>query len=348
MVGYARPHPCTRDIRLMGLAPLPVAWYSAVVLALTLAACGSSGQTTSSVHRTAKTDSPAGQAARGETGVPSAVLAARRRPGSGDRRAPRWQVRVARRHRRGRYIDGQRHCGRSPRSAAQREPAKRAARCPGRGASGQVYVFGGGQFSQYDHILRFDPASGSVTTAGSLPSAESDVAVTQLGGTAYIVGGFDGTNSLDTIVAWTPGGRARVVAHLPVALRYAAVASAGGALLIIGGSTPTGASDVVYRFDPASATVRQLGRMPQPITHAGAAAIGQTVYVVGGRGDSLDARSAAVWAIDPLTGRVRSAGRLPQPISDAGVVSLGNAIVVAGGKTAAGTQSGVGELVPVS
>ena len=65
--------------------------------------------------------------------------------------------------------------------------------------SGQVYVFGGGQFSQYDHILRFDPASGSVTAAGSLPSAESDVAVTQLGGSAYIVGGFDGMNSLDTI-----------------------------------------------------------------------------------------------------------------------------------------------------
>jgi N-acetylneuraminic acid mutarotase len=132
-----------------------------------------------------------------------------------------------------------------------------------------------------------------------------------------------------------------------VALRYAAVASAGRALLIIGGSTPTGASDIVYRFEPASGIVRRLGRMPQPITHAGAAAIGQTVYVVGGRGDSLDARSAAVWAIDPLTGRVRSAGRLPQPISDAGVVSLGDAIVVAGGRTAAGTQSGVGELVPV-
>jgi N-acetylneuraminic acid mutarotase len=87
--------------------------------------------------------------------------------------------------------------------------------------------------------------------------------------------------------------------------------------------------------------------MPQPITHADAAAIGQTVYVVGGRGDSLDARSAAVWAIDPLTGRVRTAGELPQPISDAGVVSLGDAIVVAGGRTAAGTQSAVGELVPM-
>ena len=88
--------------------------------------------------------------------------------------------------------------------------------------------------------------------------------------------------------------------------------------------------------------------MPQPITHAGAAAIGQTVYVVGGRGDSLDARSAAVWAIDPLTGRVRSAGRLPQPISDAGVVSLGTRSWWRAGRRPPAPQSGVGELVPVS
>jgi hypothetical protein len=325
--------------------------YSAVVLALTLAACGSSGQTTSSVHRRVRTATArAGKALavklayRPLFSLPAAVQdpAVASLPGGrfvllgGIDSADTSTANVT--------VADLRGLQRSASLPNAQHDAQAMAR------SGQIYVFGGGQFSQYDHILRFDPTSGSVTTAGSLPSAESDVAVTQLGAIAYIVGGFDGTKSLDTIVAWTPAGRARVVGHLPVALRYAAVASAGGAVLIIGGSTPTGASDAIYRFDPASATVRQLGRMPQPITHAGAAAItiGQTVYVVGGRGDSLDARSAAVWAIDPLTGRVRSAGRLPQPTSDAGVVSLGDAIVVAGGRTAAGTQSGVGELVPVS
>ena len=317
-------------------------------MALTVAACGSSGQTTSSVHRTAKTTARPVKplsvklAYRPLFSLPAAVQDPAIAALPGGRFVLLGGIDAADTSTANVTVADLRGPQRSASLPNAQHDAQAAAR------SGQIYVFGGGQFSQYDHILRFDPASGSVTTAGSLPSAESDVAVTQLGGTAYIVGGFDGTNSLDTIVAWTPGGGARVVAHLPVALRYAAVASAGGAVLIIGGSTPTGASDAVYRFDPASARVRQLGRMPQPITHAGAAAIGQTVYVVGGRGDSLDARSAAVWAIDPLTGRVRSAGRLPQPTSDAGVVSLGNAIVVAGGKTAAGTQSGVGELVPVS
>lgn len=316
--------------------------------ALTLAACGSGGQTSSSTHRTLTTRArhasapPVRLTYRPLYSLPAAVQdpATATLPGGrvvllgGIDAADTSTADV---------LVGDAHGAQRTSSLPNAQHDAQAA-----SLSGGVYVFGGGQFSQYDHILRFDPASTSVSTAGLLPSAASDVAVTQLDGTAYVVGGFDGAKSLDTIVAWTPMRGARVVAHLPVGLRYAAAASAGGAIVIVGGSTPTGASDVVYRFDPAHLTVQQLARMPRPITHAGAAAIGRTVYVVGGRGDSLDARSAAVWAIDPATGRVRSAGRLPHPTSDAGVASLGNAIVVAGGRTSAGTQSSVGELVPVS
>lgn len=212
--------------------------------------------------------------------------------------------------------------------------------------TGNVYVFGGGNFTQYDHILRFDPSLDAVGVAGALPTPASDVAVTESGGTAYVVGGFDGSRSLDTIVAWRPGTSARVVAHLPIALRYAAVSAANGDVLILGGSTPSGASDAIFRFDPLSGSVRQIGRLPHPITHAGAATLGSTVYLVGGRGDLVSAQSASVWSIDPSTGTVRAAGRLPQPRSDAGVLSTGGAIIVAGGRSATGTQAAVGELAP--
>lgn len=212
---------------------------------------------------------------------------------------------------------------------------------------GSVYVFGGGQYVQYDHILRFDPGSDVVTAAGTLPTAASDVAVTESGGTAYIVGGFDGSSSLDTIVAWRPGQAARVAAHMPLALRYAAVtATSGGDVLIIGGQTPSGASDAIFRFDPLTGAVQEIGRLPQPITHGGAAALGSAVYLVGGRGDALDSQSANVWSIDPTTGAVRPAGHLPQPLSDAGVLASGDAIIVAGGHSTTSTQSAVGELVP--
>jgi len=217
----------------------------------------------------------------------------------------------------------------------------------GAALAGKVYVFGGGSFSELDHIVSFDPVSNAVGGAGALPRAQSDVAVAELGGTAYIVGGYDGTNWLNTILAWRPGSPVRVAGHLPVGLRYSSVSPVDGQLVIIGGSTPTGATDAIYRFDPRSGAVVRIGRLPHPITHAGAATLGSYVYLVGGRGDNLDAQTANLLAIDPRTGAVRGAGRLPQPLSDPGVLAVGDAIIVAGGLTPSGAvEAGVGELAP--
>ncbi len=210
----------------------------------------------------------------------------------------------------------------------------------------QVYVFGGGSFSELDHVIGLNPSTGAVAQVGVLPRAQSDVAVAQLDGTAYVVGGYDGANWLNTILAWRPGSAVHVAGHLPVGLRYSAVAAADGRLLIIGGSTPSQASDSVYSFDPATGLVRTIGRLPRPITHGSAATLGSSVYLVGGRGDLLDAQTAIVWAIDPRLGTVRVAGRLPRALSDAGVLTVGDRIVVAGGLDAAGgTVATVGELV---
>jgi hypothetical protein len=212
--------------------------------------------------------------------------------------------------------------------------------------AGQVYVFGGGQFTQYAHILAFDPASGAVTTTGALPSPASDVAVTGEGSTGYVVGGFDGVDWLNTVLAYSPGGSVRVVAHLPVALRYAAAAMVGGDVIIAGGSTETGVSNDIYKVDPATGAVTTVGHLPGGLTHAGAGVLDGTMYLVGGRGDLVSDRTARVLAIDPATGMVTPAGTLPQPLSDAAVVTLPGELIVAGGATAAGTQAAVGELAP--
>src|SRR5205807_2389314 len=140
------------------------------------------------------------------------------------------------------------------------------------------------------------------------------------------------------IVAWKAGGKARVVAHLPVAMRYAAVASAAGRVVIAGGSRPNGtASRDVYSFDPASRSVRKIGMLPAPTTHAAAAALGDVVYVLGGRGAAAGTPVARIVAVDPLRGRVRSGGRLAEPLSDLGAAAVRGGILVAGGRGAAGT-----------
>jgi len=201
-----------------------------------------------------------------------------------------------------------------------------------------VYLFGGGDGArQHDEIVRV--GRGDI---GRLPAPSSDQAAAAIGGTAYVVGGFTGTHWLDTIVAWSPGRRARIVAHLPSPVRYAAVTSAGGKLIVAGGSLPDGeASSQVLEYSPSSGVLRRLGRLPGPTTHAAAAELGGLAYVIGGRGASLDTPTSRIEAIDPRTGRVRAAGHLPQPLSDSSAISLGSSILLAGGRSANGTQSSV-------
>jgi Kelch motif len=62
-------------------------------------------------------------------------------------------------------------------------------------------------------------------SAGS-PAPSSDQPAAAIGNTVYVVGGYTGSQWLDTIVAWRPGTQPRIVAHLPFALRYAAVTAA--------------------------------------------------------------------------------------------------------------------------
>lgn len=212
--------------------------------------------------------------------------------------------------------------------------------------SGRAYVFGGGQFGSYSHILAYDPAGGRVSQVASLPTPTSDAAVAAIAGTAYVVGGYDGERALDTIVAWRPGTKPQIVARLPYALRYAAAAASGGRLVIVGGSRREVATRAILRFDPATGLVTHIGDMPSPITHAAAAALGLYVYVFGGRGAVLGSQSKAIFAIDPDNGRVFGAGALPVGLSDASAVLLGGRIWLAGGLSARGTVASLLELAP--
>jgi len=213
---------------------------------------------------------------------------------------------------------------------------------------GRVYVFGGGQFSSYDHILSYDPASGRISEAASLPTPTSDAGVAAIAGTAYVVGGYDGERALDTIVAWRPGAQPRVVGRLPYGLRYAAVSASAGRLVIAGGSREEAAISAILSFDPTTGAVRQIGELPAPLTHAAAVALGSYVYVLGGRGSGLDSQRGEIVAIDPATGRALRDGALPLRLSDTSALLAGESIWLIGGLGTTGTTAAVFELTPAA
>jgi len=185
-------------------------------------------------------------------------------------------------------------------------------------------------------------------TAGQLPRPQSDVAVTTIGATAYIVGGFDGSSPLDTIVAWRPGHAARDVARLPFAVRYAAVAAVGGRLIIAGGTGLDGVSDAIWSYDPADGSVVQVGALPRAVTHASAVTLDGRIYLVGGRRTATGGQTAAIVEIDPATGLAADVGALPAARSDAAVAVAGGRILVAGGQASDGApQSTIVAVTPV-
>ncbi|HWD74797.1 MAG TPA: hypothetical protein VG371_06630 [Solirubrobacteraceae bacterium] len=202
---------------------------------------------------------------------------------------------------------------------------------------GRAYLLGGGEPS-HDEIIAVG-ATGRPTVAGRLPAPASDVAAASIGHDVYVVGGYTGTAPLNTIVAWSGSGVAKVVATLPHAIRYAAVAAAGGRLIIAGGTVGDTASAAIYSFDPATRRVAQLGLLPRPITHAGAAELGGRVYIVGGRGSTQGTQTAEVLALNPATGHVTPAGRLPVAESDVGTATVPSGIIVAGGRELSGAVS---------
>jgi YVTN family beta-propeller protein len=211
-----------------------------------------------------------------------------------------------------------------------------------------TYLFGGGTgTAQIDTILMIDPRTGAAQSVGHLPAGSSDQSAAAIGRTAYIVGGYTGTRWLDTIVAWSPGHSAHVVARLPHALRYAAVTATAGRLVIAGGSLEDGtASRVVYAYTPTMRRVTPVASLPAPTTHAAAASIGDTAFVIGGRGATLDTPTSRIVAVDPVKRRAHVVGALPQPLSDLAAVALGTSILLAGGHSATGTVASLTELVP--
>ncbi|HEU5372113.1 MAG TPA: hypothetical protein VFU51_06970 [Gaiellaceae bacterium] len=213
---------------------------------------------------------------------------------------------------------------------------------------GAVYLFGGGTNAgtQASEIVRVPSRGGLATVVGHLPAPSSDQAALAVGGTAYVVGGYTGARWLDTIVAWRPGHAARVVAHLPRTLRYAAVAAAGSTIVIAGGSLENGtASDAVLAYRAGGRSVRRIGTLPAPTTHAAAASLAGIVYVVGGRGAAVGSPTARIVSVDVARRRVQAAGSLASPRSDLAAVGLRAGILVIGGRGTGGTEARLGELV---
>jgi Kelch motif/PQQ-like domain len=195
---------------------------------------------------------------------------------------------------------------------------------------GSAYLFGGGEAVSTDAVVRVNTTTGAARRAGSLGEPLSDLGAAVVRGHAFIVGGYTGTKFATAVLRFRPGGTPALVTRLPVGLRYSGTTSVNGTIYVAGGLSPGGETRSVYAVDPVERSVHRVATLPFPVAHAALAALGGSLYLVGGRSASGNAL-ATVLRIDPRSGVVGRAGHLPVPLADPAAVTLGDEVVVLGG-----------------
>ena len=200
----------------------------------------------------------------------------------------------------------------------------------------RYFVFGGGATSLTASVQSFSPdaaaSSPAMSVAGQLPAQRADLATaTGPDHTVYIAGGYDGVHFSPDVLSTRNGTSFTVIGQLPEPVRYPAMAVAAGKLWVVGGESSTGGdSDAIQTVDLKTHAVALAGHLPQPISHATAAALGNTVYLFGGRsaGHALD----TVYKLDPAHAQFSVVGSIPLPTSDMAAVALGETVYLLGGE----------------
>lgn len=199
-----------------------------------------------------------------------------------------------------------------------------------------VLIFGGGTETSTDAVQALPAPGGTVasgTTArqvGRLPTVRSDLSAVTIGNRAFVLGGYDGSKPIDTVLETTDGRRFTQVATLPAPARYMAAAALDGRIYAFGGEAASGsASDAIREVDPRAGTARVIGHLPQALSHASAVVLGGRAYILGG--EISGSPSDAIWRFDPAGGRVVAAGRLPVAVSGGGATTFGSTAYLIGG-----------------
>lgn len=127
-------------------------------------------------------------------------------------------------------------------------------------------------------------------------------------------------------------------ASIRTARSRSAIAIANGKVYAIGGEVDREPSNEVLIYDLERDVWQASGRKPTPVMNAGAAVIGNMLYVPGGTtADSL--ATDRFEALDVQSGEWRVLPSLPRPLAGHAVVASGNRLYVIGGRTLSGISN---------
>lgn len=213
-------------------------------------------------------------------------------------------------------------------------------------ANGEIVVAGGSQWRDGKKLylagVQIYTIAGKRWRMGApLPFPAAYGAYYSAGGKLVVMGGTDGERWRDTIVeydltagTWRQAGSAPAPTLLGRAVVHDATPYVFGGCADV--ADLASCSSDVFRREPAGEWVRA-GSLPVAgMANAGAAALGDEIFLfggcraaAGGGVENLD----SIYAFRPATGKWRRVGAVPVAVRGASATTNGNAIYVAGGYT---------------
>ncbi|MEM4284536.1 MAG: kelch repeat-containing protein [Candidatus Caldarchaeum sp.] len=176
---------------------------------------------------------------------------------------------------------------------------------------------------------------GTWESRASLTIPRGEVAVTELLGKIYVIGGFDGDRRSSSVVeVYDPTtDRWAQTAPLPRGLNHTMAAGANGKLYVIGGYLGPGlsnATNLVFEYDPTQNSWRERAPMPTARAAGAIAAIDNSIYVVGGARSGRAVSDFAVY--DPAQDRWAELPPMPTARDHIAAGAYQTRIFVVGGR----------------
>ncbi|HEX4526873.1 MAG TPA: hypothetical protein VH108_09070 [Gaiellaceae bacterium] len=195
-------------------------------------------------------------------------------------------------------------------------------------------------------VFRLSPATGALSSLGTVAQAFHDAAGAIIGNALYVFGGgaAQSSSSVQRFDLGTNTGR--IVAHLSRALSDIAAAQTSAGVFLVGGFDGRIPRSEIYRTTDGMHFVL-VARLPVGLRYPAVAALGSKIVIAGGMSPS--GASSNVFVLDSQTGRLRRLGRLPVAVAHAQAFTLGGVVYIGGGVDGNGTvTSSVTRIDPAS
>jgi len=204
-----------------------------------------------------------------------------------------------------------------------------------------IYVGGGlrqsgSELVSADVFFAFDPKRSSYRRLPPLPRRVDHPGFVAAGGNLYLIGGYHDWVPTAEVFRYSPRtGKWTQLRSMEVARGSPAAAAIGERVYVAGGAVGNDEesrepADVLEIYDLATGRWSRGPGLPTARHHAGAAALGGDIYVVGGRGQG-DLSQDVVERLDSRTNRWEKAPRLPLGVGGLAVVAAGGRVVAISG-----------------